>query len=162
MDNGGSWVQIPSGARIFATFSLGFCLSIFPVFLSFFVSFVFVFGLFIYFFTWTDIYFRQTCGLNIVFCFWGRWGSLQKLMSLRFIVILSQHLDGMDNPDNDETLEFEDDEEAEENDELESDSASEYSDNYDENGMDDSEDDEELEFDSDNDEVELTKDEDAG
>ncbi|KAK2562387.1 pre-rRNA 2'-O-ribose RNA methyltransferase FTSJ3 [Acropora cervicornis] len=73
-----------------------------------------------------------------------------------------QHLDGMENPDNDETLEFEDDEEADENDELESDSASEYSDNDDENGMDDSEDDEELEFDSDNDEVELTRDEDAG
>ncbi|XP_015762217.1 PREDICTED: pre-rRNA processing protein FTSJ3-like [Acropora digitifera] len=68
----------------------------------------------------------------------------------------------MDNPDNDETLEFEDDEEADENDELESDSASEYSDNDDENGMDDSEDDEELEFDSDNDEVELTRDEDSG
>ncbi|XP_015762200.1 PREDICTED: pre-rRNA processing protein FTSJ3-like [Acropora digitifera] len=76
--------------------------------------------------------------------------------------LLFSHLDGMDNPDNDETLEFEDDEEADENDELESDSASEYSDNDDENGMDDSEDDEELEFDSDNDEVELTRDEDSG
>ena len=49
MDYGGSWVQIPSGARIFATFSpVSVSLFSLSFFFSFFVSFVF--GFFVYFF----------------------------------------------------------------------------------------------------------------